>query len=165
LERNFSCGCLIRKQTLPVLSLEKEFRNRLKAAVEAGPRKRVLGEKVSEGGLSKILSGAVANPRLFTIKAIADEAGVTVGSLLGEKGFEPSTADREMATQAIVHLRSIASWIEDLFHRSTPSPTEPPANESARIISAVMRMDQQTREAFFRELAARDEFAALKIKE
>jgi transcriptional regulator with XRE-family HTH domain len=85
--------------------LRDEFRDRLRAAVErAASRKDVYGDGVSEGGLSKILSGEVENPRIFTVKSIADRLGVTVGELLGETGFELTAADR-------AELARIAQWI------------------------------------------------------
>lgn len=54
----------------------------------ARPDGEVAGEdddSVSQGGLSKILSGKRSNPGIFTVKAIADAANVTVGELLGER--------------------------------------------------------------------------------
>ena len=93
----------------------EEFRRRLREAVDRVGRKavaRVDGElredeeddSVSQGGLTKILSGVRSNPRIFTVKAIADAAGVTVGELLGEKGYELTVADRD-------ELEHIAQWI------------------------------------------------------
>jgi hypothetical protein len=63
------------------VGIEEEFRRRLREAAKSAPRKKIYGDDVSEGGLSKILSGAVNNPRLFTVKAIADSLGTTVGAL------------------------------------------------------------------------------------
>ncbi len=100
---------------------DEEFRERLRAAVDrAASRKDVYGEGVSEGGLSKILSGEVENPRIFTVKSIADKLGVTVGELLGESGFELTAVDRE-------ELERIAQWIAKKIGRegskSAPSDT------------------------------------------
>lgn len=118
-----SCGTIVKQNCLhgpigrlrsPEVGQQEEFRQRLKDAVERAGRKKVArpdGEvrddddvSVSQGGLSKILSGLRPNPGIFTIKTIADAAGVTVGQLLGEKGFELTPADRET-------LEEIAQWI------------------------------------------------------
>lgn len=82
------------------------FRRRLMDAVERVGRKTAyLGAEISEGGLSRIVNGHIENPGIFTVKAIADAAGVTLGELLGEEGFNLTSDDREF----LAHLRE---WID-----------------------------------------------------
>ena len=87
-----------------------DFRSRLREAVERAPsRKHIYGRgAVSEGGLTKILNADVKNPRLFTIKKIADKLGTTVGALLGESGAVITDADR-------VELREFMTWLGARF--------------------------------------------------
>lgn len=105
---------------------EEEFRRRLAEAVARVGRKSVTrhpgdrseeGGKISEGGLSKILNGERENPGIFTVKQIAEDAGVTVGQLLGEKGFELQTADLEFMAQIITWARNkIGSGVVESAH-------------------------------------------------
>jgi len=84
-----------------------DFWGRLEAAVERVGRKSVyLGADVSEGSLSRIVNGKIDNPGIWTVKAIADAAGVTLGELLGEVGFSLTAEDREFLTQ-------VRQWIEE----------------------------------------------------
>lgn len=93
--------------TLRVVADDDDFRRRLREAVESAPsRKHVYGEDVSEGGLSKIISGGVKNPRLFTVKSIANRLGTTVGALLGETGAVVTDADRAKLREFVVFLSS-----------------------------------------------------------
>ena len=46
----------------------------------------------------------VANPGIFTVKDIADRLHTTVGSLLGEKGFEITIDDRRRMRDFITYL-------------------------------------------------------------
>jgi integrase len=90
----------------------EEFRERLQQAVDRVGRKTVLlKDGVTEGGLSKVLSGDVKNPGIFTVKAIAEGAGETIGSLLGEDGHELSAADRAQLRAISQQLEEIAQWI------------------------------------------------------
>jgi hypothetical protein len=92
--------------SLRFVSAEEDFRRRLREAAKSAPRKKIYGEDVSEGGLSKILTGRVQNPRLFTVKAIADSLGTTVGALLGETGSVVTNADR-------TKLREFIMWLDE----------------------------------------------------
>ena len=81
-----------------------------------GDRRGAEDESVSQGGLSKILSGERSNPGIFTIKTIADAAGVTVGELLGERGFELTESNRAVAADAIRHLMAVLGLPFDARH-------------------------------------------------
>lgn len=48
--------------------------------------------------------GPVVNPGIFTVKDIADRLDTTVGSLLGEKGFEVTLDDRRRMRELVVFL-------------------------------------------------------------
>jgi len=107
---------------LDVPARDEEFRRRLAAAIERVGRKAVAradgqkrddGESVSQGGLTKILNGERANPGIFTIKTIADSAGVTVGELLGETGFDLTAADQE-------EVRRFVRWADDKLLKAAP---------------------------------------------
>ena len=109
-------------------SREEEFRRRLRDAITHVGRKAVTREDgklaseeeaISQGGLSKILSGERANPGLFTVKAIADAAGVTIGQLLGESGFDVTATDQE-------EVRRFVRWAEAKLLKSAPPSTPPP---------------------------------------
>jgi hypothetical protein len=64
------------------------FRERLERLARTAGRKAIFGPAgISEANFSRILGRGkkpIDNPGLFTVKAIADAAGVTVGELLGE---------------------------------------------------------------------------------
>jgi transcriptional regulator with XRE-family HTH domain len=58
---------------------------------------------VSEVAISKIVTGATADPQLETITRIAHALGETVGALLGEKGFDLDAAGQQ-------RLRELIDW-------------------------------------------------------
>lgn len=127
---------------LPFVSMgvPEDFRGRLRSAVERAGRKAVAREdgrhrgrnddSVSQGGLSKILSGERGNPGIFTIKAIANSAGVTVGELLGESGFEVTTGDQE-------EVRRFVRWAELKLLKSAPPKLDATPNAAPLRITLV----------------------------
>lgn len=62
---------------------------------------------VPEETLSRILTRATLDPRVFTLKKLAVPLDVTVGWLLGEKGFEISPEDRDELHGAMVLLERL----------------------------------------------------------
>jgi transcriptional regulator with XRE-family HTH domain len=75
--------------------------------------------------MSRIVKGTTTNPRVKTLGKIADALGVTVGWLLGEKGFEFSPEDR-------AELRRLLVWGEGILHATLPENTDlQPPNVSA----------------------------------
>lgn len=105
---------------------QEAFRERLRAATRRVGRKVVTrpdgtnradvaddDDSISQGGLTKILRGERKNPGVFTVKSIATGAGVTVGELLGEKGFDVSAEDQE-------ELRRFIRWAEAKLLKSAP---------------------------------------------
>jgi SOS-response transcriptional repressor LexA len=67
---------------------------------------------ISPEALSKIINGVTADPQLDTIVRIAHALGETVGSLLGEKGFDLDADDQQ-------HLRSIIHWATAKLNAAT----------------------------------------------
>ena len=75
--------------------------------------------------LNRIVKGTTTNPRVETLGKIADALGVTVGWLLGEKGFEFSHEDR-------AELRRFIVWGESILKATQPEKTDlQPPNVSA----------------------------------
>lgn len=128
------------------VSLKDDFRARLDAAVRRVGRKAVTrpdgelrqadDESVSQGGLTKILSGERANPRLFTIKRIADAAGVTVGELLGETGFDVTAEDRE-------EIERFISWAERKLLKTAPPKLDARENPNASPVRILLVEDER----------------------
>jgi hypothetical protein len=81
----------------------EEFRERLRREIDRVGRKNVIRpySAVSEGGLSKILSGAVADPGVFRVLSLCEATGVTLGSLLGERGYELTTDDQRLLAEFV----------------------------------------------------------------
>lgn len=196
LSRNYSVGSQLGTYACRVTDLASAFRERLRAAVETVGRKVVARPEgqgraadledvsVSQGGLTKILSGARPNPGIFTIKTIADLAGVSVGSLLGEQpsdrlSLRPSVRRVVDALDAPERysfdelLRLFADAVE-----SRPETTEPFAQEekggeesrtaisdhTLRLIETIKRMPRESKELFFEQLAQdEDTFSALRL--
>lgn len=95
-----------------------QFRERLEAAVERVGRKHVyIGAEISEGSLSRIVNGRIENPGIWTVGAIASAAGVTVGELLGERGYSLTASDR-------AYLAEVARWIDAKIASETAPPPE-----------------------------------------
>ena len=67
---------------------------------------------ISPEALSKIINGVTADPQLDTIVRIAHVLGETVGSLLGETGFDLDAADQQ-------HLRTIIHWATAKLNAAT----------------------------------------------
>ncbi len=71
---------------------------------------------VPDETLSRILTRATQDPRVLTLKKIAEPLDVTVGWLLGEKGYEISGDDR-------IELRRIITLAERLLRETQPPKT------------------------------------------
>jgi SOS-response transcriptional repressor LexA len=75
--------------------------------------------------LNRIVKRKTKYPRLDTVQKIADALGMTVGTLLGEKGFEFSPERR-------AELRRIGAFVEELLKATQPdNPELQPPNASA----------------------------------
>jgi len=75
--------------------------------------------------VNRIVSGTTTNPRIETLAKIAYALNVTIGWILGEKGFELSTEDR-------AELRRIIGWCEGILKATQVEKTElQPSNVSA----------------------------------
>lgn len=80
---------------------------------------------VAEETVGRILRGTTESPGVDTLVKLANGLGVTVGWLLGEKGFEFSPADR-------VELRRFLVWGEAILKATQPDKKElEPPNVSA----------------------------------
>jgi SOS-response transcriptional repressor LexA len=66
-----------------------------------------------EETVSRIMTGVTEDPRLFTVKRIADALDVTVGWLLDEKGYVFSGEDRD-------ELRRLVTWGEKILRATQP---------------------------------------------
>lgn len=84
---------------------------------------------VPEETLSRILTGVTLNPQVGTLQKLAAPLEVTVGWLLGEKGYEISGDDR-------VALRSVVTVLERLLRDTQPVKKGPLAPNVAPIILA-----------------------------
>jgi DNA-binding Xre family transcriptional regulator len=122
-----------------------EFRERLAAAVKRKGRKNVLGHGVTEGALSKVLSGAVKNPRLFTVLAICERADVTLGSILQERGYELNDEDRAMIETFItwaakkIEPPELSSGRNGVILRTNITPSQPATETgAAQMIGALL---------------------------
>jgi transcriptional regulator with XRE-family HTH domain len=88
-----------------------DLADRLKAAIAArGVKQSTLAARagIPAETLSRILTRTTENPGIQTVAKIARVLGESVGSLLGERGFEITDADRERA-------REIVGWLSDRF--------------------------------------------------
>lgn len=102
---------------LPTSAELEAFRARLAAlAVKAGGRKALWGAAgISESNFSRLLGGErqIANPGLFTVKALAEAAGTTVAALLGEEGreseFRVTPYDSNPTYRAVVDALEVLS--------------------------------------------------------
>ncbi len=75
--------------------------------------------------VNRIVKGTTTNPGVDTLGKIADALGVTVGWLLGEKGFEFSPDDR-------AELRRFIEWGEEILKVTQAEKTDlQPPNVSA----------------------------------
>jgi transcriptional regulator with XRE-family HTH domain len=93
--------------------------SRLRDAMEKrGFRQAKLAELagVPEETLSRILTGVTTDPRVFTLKKVANPLDVTVGWLLSEKGYEISGDDRS-------ELRRTVTLLERLLRETQPVRT------------------------------------------
>lgn len=80
---------------------------------------------VTEETVGRIMRGTTKSPGADTLAKIADGLGVTVGWILGEKGFEFSTNDR-------IELRRFVDWGEAILKATQPEKKElEPPNVSA----------------------------------
>jgi SOS-response transcriptional repressor LexA len=80
---------------------------------------------VPDETVSRIVSGKTKNPRVFTLSKIARVLGVTVGWILGERGFEFSPEQR-------AELRRFVTWGDELLKATQPDDTQlQPSNASA----------------------------------
>ena len=83
--------------------MEHTWRDRLRQAVrESGKsQSRIACDAgIPEETLSRIVTGDTANPTIGTIVKIAGGLGVTVGWLLGERGYALSPDQRNRLRQA-----------------------------------------------------------------
>ncbi|MCU1350746.1 MAG: hypothetical protein JWO56_3776 [Acidobacteria bacterium] len=88
-----------------------DLAERLKAAIAARAVKQ--SALAAEAGippetLSRILTRTTENPGIHTVSKIARVLGESVGSLLGERGYEITDADRERA-------REFVGWLTERF--------------------------------------------------
>jgi SOS-response transcriptional repressor LexA len=93
-----------------------DLADRLRDAMEnKGFRQSKLAElaSVPEETLSRILTRVTMDPRVFTLKKLADPLDVTIGWLLGEKGYEISGDDRG-------DFRSVIEVLERLLRETQP---------------------------------------------
>src|SRR5688572_4654376 len=67
--------------------------------------------------VSRIVNGTTRNPGVGTLAKMANALGVTVGWILGEKGFEFSADDR-------VELRRFLEWGESILRATQSEKTE-----------------------------------------
>jgi len=75
--------------------------------------------------VNRIVTGTTKNPGAYTLAKLGDGIGVTVGWMLGEKGFEFSAEDR-------VELRRLITWGQGILKATQPEEQElQPANASA----------------------------------
>jgi len=70
--------------------------------------------------LSRIATGTTPNPGIETVQKIAAGAGITVGELLGETGFDLTAVDRDT-------LRTFRSWIDRKLEPERDARLEPNA--------------------------------------
>ena len=75
--------------------------------------------------VSRIVTGTTRNPGVYTLLRIARALDVTLGSLVGEKGFEFTAARR-------AKLRAIVEFCEELLEATQPEESDlQPPNASA----------------------------------
>lgn len=75
--------------------------------------------------LNRIVTGRTRNPGIYTLQKIARGLGVTIGWLMGERGFEFSPERR-------LELRRFVTWAEELLKATQPEDAElQPPNASA----------------------------------
>lgn len=67
--------------------------------------------------VNRIVTGTTLNPGIYTIQKIARALGVTVGWLIGEKGFELSPDRR-------AELRRIVGFLDELLKATQPEETD-----------------------------------------
>lgn len=92
-------------------SPQPDLADRLKAAIAArGMKQSALAAEagIPPETLSRILTRTTENPGIHTVSKIARVLGESVGSLLGERGFEITDADRERA-------REFVGWLTERF--------------------------------------------------
>jgi transcriptional regulator with XRE-family HTH domain len=90
---------------------QPDLADRLKAAIAArGLKQSALAAEagIPPETLSRILTRTTENPGIHTVSKIARVLGESVGSLLGERGFEITDADRERA-------REFVGWLTERF--------------------------------------------------
>lgn len=90
---------------------QPDLADRLKAAIAArGMKQSALAAEagIPPETLSRILTRTTENPGIHTVSKIARVLGESVGSLLGERGFEITDADRERARQFV-------GWLTERF--------------------------------------------------
>lgn len=100
-----------------------DFADRLKAAIASrGIKQSWLAAEagIPPETLSRILTKTTENPGIHTVSKIAHVLGESVGSLLGERGYDITEADRERA-------RAMVAWLTEKFaleDRGAPVVTE-----------------------------------------
>jgi transcriptional regulator with XRE-family HTH domain len=90
---------------------QPDLADRLKAAIAArGLKQSTLAAEagIPPETLSRILTRTTENPGIHTVSKIAKVLGESVGSLLGERGYEITDADRERA-------REFVGWLTERF--------------------------------------------------
>lgn len=98
-----------------------DLADRLKAAIAArGMKQSALAAEagIPPETLSRILTRTTENPGIHTVSKIARVLGESVGSLLGERGFEITDADRERA-------REFVGWLTERFALDSRVASEP----------------------------------------
>lgn len=80
---------------------------------------------VADETVGRIMRGDTGDPGIVTVAKIANGLGVTVGWILGEKGFEFSSHDR-------LELRRLVDWGEAILKATQPEKKDlQPSNVSA----------------------------------
>jgi SOS-response transcriptional repressor LexA len=116
-----------------------ELRARLRAAIDAkGLTQADVAEAADmpEETISRILTGATQEPGVFTIARIAHAIGETVGSLLGEKGFDLTAADQQ-------YFREFLEWGSAKLAAAPPPQVDALAKPNVTQVQVLMVADSQ----------------------
>lgn len=151
----------------------REFRERLAAFAKGKGRKGLcIPAGISEATLSRILgmsaTASVDNPGLFTVKALADAAGSSVGELLGENPRKPTVYETDAAVRGLVDdivaipNPSDREWVmrtaRDMAQRLVPPVSPPVAGDEVdqllqRLEELMPDLPDDRRERFLRHFS------------
>jgi len=112
-----------------------DLAERLKAAIAArGVKQSALAAEagIPPETLSRILTRTTENPGIHTVSKIARVLGESVGSLLGERGYEITDADRERA-------REFVGWLTERFALDVASRVHARERHAERVDVAMER--------------------------